>query len=266
MSFALFQQKLDQTLGAVGQRLGQPFSVYRITPGSSGDFPGGWYLVSTQAHAHRNRVRSQDAEVSMTSERTVWYEVIGDMSPFYLGDVFVQTDGNFFPGVAYGPNATSLQNTLELNGFALAHHAPIRPPMAARIDHRCGIYRPDNVPLAWMGSLQWRPTREEHRPLVLTNGVYVWGAAGGVASLVPGGFGTSDRQTRGEDMNPDPPGMMPVPRYYCYLPPLPGYTAAEGDAIITEDDARYRVIAPYRQETGIVGHQLMVQRYISQST
>jgi hypothetical protein len=60
--------------------------------------------------------------------------------------------------------------------------------------------------------------------------------------------------------------MLPVPRYYVYLPPLPGYTAAEGDAIITEDDARYAVIAPYRQETGVVGHQLMVQRYISQST
>lgn len=271
-SFAIFQHLIDKQLGAVGNRLGQPFSVYRITLSSTGDFPNGWYLVSSQAHAHRNRVRSQDAEVSMTSERTVWYEVIADMSPFWLGDVFLQTDSAYFPSVAYGARATSLQNTIELNGFALAWHAPIRPPLAARIDHRCRIYRPNLLPQTVSDgspptpSQQWRSTREWDTPLQLTNGVYAWGAANTPASLVPCGFGTSDRQTRGEDFSPDPPGMLPVPRYYVYLPPLPGYTASEGDAFICEDDSRYVVIAPYRQETGVVGHQLMVQRYISQST
>jgi hypothetical protein len=267
-SFAQFQRLIDKQLGAFGNRIGQPFSVYRLTPSSTGDFPTGWALVTSQAHAHRNRVRSQDAEVSMTSERTVWYEVIADMSPFWLGDVFLATDSPFFPGVAYGDRATGLAGTIELNGFALAWHAPIRPPLAARIDHRCRIYRPNLTPEVFPdNSSQWRSTREWDTPLVLNNGVYSWGAASSSpASLVPCGFGTSDRQTRGEDMAPDPPGMLPVPRYYVYLPPLPGYTAAEGDAIITEDDARYAVIAPYRQETGVVGHQLMVQRYISQST
>lgn len=267
MTFATFQRLVDKQLGAFGDRIGQPFSVYRIVPTSSGDFPSGWFLVSTQAHAHRNRVRSQDAEVSMTSERTVWYEVIADMSPFWLGDVFVQTDTPFFPGMAYGVRATSVPGTIEINAFALAWHAPIRPPLAARIDRRVQIYRSDEKPLTMAdGSLQWRSTREEDTGLILTNGVYAWGAPGSTASWVPAGFGTSDRQTRGEDMPPDPPGMLPTPRYYCYLPPLPGYTAAEGDAIISEDDARYKVIAPYRQEVGIVGSQLMIQRYVSQST
>lgn len=272
MTFATFQRLIDKQLGAFGNRIGQPFSVYRITPSSTGDFPNGWYRVSTQAHAHRNRVRSQDAEVSMTSERTVWYEVIADMSPFWLGDVFIATDPPFFPGVAYGDRATNLPGTIELNGFSLAWHPPIRPPLAARIDHRAYIYRPALLPQTYsdgsppLPSEQWRSTREFDTPLVLNNGVYSWGAPGQTASLVPCGFGTSDRQTRGEDMAPDPPGMLPVPRYYVYFPPLPGYSAAEGDAIITEDDARYAVIAPYKQETGVVGHQLMVQRYISQST
>lgn len=272
MTFAEFQWLIDRQLGALGDRLGQPFSVYRITPGSTGDFPSGWYRVSTQAHAHRNRVRSQDAEVSMTSERVVWYEVLCDMSPFALGDVFLQTDSSYFPAIAYGAGATSLKNTIELNGFALAWHAPIRPPLGARIDRRCAIYRPaltpqtmsDGSPLT--PSQQWRTTREMDTPLLLTNGVYSWGQPGGVASWVPVGFGTSDRQSRGDDMPPDPPGMIPVPRYYAYIPPLPGFTISEGDALITEDDQRYVVIAPYRQETGVVGSQVMTQRYISQST
>jgi len=144
----------------------------------------------------------------------------------------------------------------------------MRPPLGARLDHRCKIFRPDLNPQVFAdNSSQWRATHEWDTPLVLTNGVYAWGApSSGPASFVPCGLGTSDRQTRGEDMPPDPPGMLPVPRYYVYLPPLPGYTSAEGDAIITEDGARYTVIAPYRQETGVVGHQLMVQRYIAQAS
>lgn len=264
---SVFQHLIDKQLGAVGDRLGQPFAVYRLTPTSTGDFPLGWYRVSSRAHAHRNRVRSQDAEVAMTSERTLWYEVVADMSPFWLGDVFLASDSPFFPGVAYGARATAVPNTIELNGFALAWHAPMRAPLAGRIDHRCRIYRPSLTPVGFPdGSTQWRGEREWDTPLALTNGTFAWGLPNTPASLVPCGFGTSDRQTRGEDMAPDPPGMLPVPRYYIYLPPLPGYTAAEGDALITEDDARYTVIAPYRQETGVVGSQLMVQRYISQST
>lgn len=264
---SVFTHLIDKQLGAVGNRLGQPFTVYRLRQDSSGDFPVGWHRVSSRAHAHRNRVRSQDAEVSMTSERTLWYEVIADMSPFWLGDVFTANDAPFFPGVAYGERATSVPGTIELNGFALAWHPPMRPPLAGRIDRRCRIYRPSLEPIGFPDtSTQWRSTREWDTPLVLTNGNYAFGQPNTAASLVPCGFGTSDRQTRGEDMAPDPPGMLPVPRYYIFLPPLPGYTASEGDALICEDDSRYTVIAPYRQETGVVGSQLMVQRYISQST
>jgi hypothetical protein len=267
MTTAGFQRLIDQQLGAVGRALGQPFNVYRATPASNGDFPVGWFKITSQFRAHRNRVRSQDAEVSMTSERVVWYELVGDVSPFWLGDVFLQSDPPYFPGIAYGDRATSVPGTIELNGFSLAWHAPIRPPLCARIDRRVQIYRPNELPVSTNGGpLLWRPTRESHVPLILTGGTFTWGVAGGVASWVPCGFGTSDRQSRGDDMPPDPPGMIPVPRYYAYLPPMSGYTASEGDAIITEDDARYRVISPYRQDVGVVGSQLMMQRYISQST
>lgn len=267
-----FQLLLDQQLGAVADLVGLPYSVYRNTPGSNGDFPNGWTLLTSRFNAITNRVRSQDAEVSMTSERTVWFELTADVSPFWLGDVFIGTDAPYFPGVSYGDRATAVPKTIELNGFALAWHQPLRPPLGARIDRRVAIYRPDLLPESFSdgspltSSKQWRSTEEFDTPLVLTNGVYSWGAPGGKASLVPCGFGTSDRQTRGEDFSPDPPGIGPVPRYYAYLPPLPGYTPSEGDALVTEDDARYAVISPYRQDTGVVGSQLMTQRYVSQST
>jgi hypothetical protein len=262
-----FQLLIDQQLGAVAERLGNPYRTYRVTPGSNGDFPNGWTLVSSAFTGITNRVRSQDADVSMTSERTVWYELIADVSPFWLGDVFIGSATPYFPGIAYGDRATAVPNTIELNGFALAWHQPLRPPLGARIDRRVRVLRPDLLPQSVTDSDQeWRSTEEFDQPLVLVNGVYTWGTPGGDASWVPCGFGTSDRQTRGEDMAPDPPGMAPVPRYYAYLPPLPGYTPAEGDALVTEDDARYTVISPYRQDTGVVGSQLMTQRYVSQAT
>ena len=257
---AWFQRQIDKQLGVLGHHFGVPMAVYRLASASSGDFPTGWQLLTSQARIHKNRVRANDVDVAMTSERTLWYQIAGDMSQFLLGDVFVQNDAQYYPGVAYGPNATSIPGTFELNGFALAWHAMAQPPLGARVDRRVGIYRPELSPI----NGQWRSTREDDTGLVLTNGVYAFGAAGSTASWVPCGFGTSDRQTRGEDMPPDPPGMVPVPRYYAYLPPLPGYTPSEGDALITEDDARYVVIAPYTQNSGTVGSQLMTQRYISQ--
>lgn len=258
---AVFQAKVDQMLGVFGRKFGAQHSVYRLGPTSSGDFPGGWTLLTTRALVHKNRVRANDVDVAMTSERTLWYQLAGDMSQFRLGDAFVQTDAAFFPEVAYGAGATSAIGTNEINGFCLAWHAMAQTPLGARIDRRVAIYRPQLTPIAG----QWQSLRSADTPLVLSAGRYAFGASGGAASWVPCGFGTSDRQTRGEDMPPDPPGMMPVPRYYGYLPPLPGYHPAEGDAVITEDDARYVVIAPYYQEAGTVGSQLMMQRYISQT-
>ena len=258
---AWFQSQVDKQLGVFGHHFGVPMTVYRITSTSTGDFPNGWRLLTGQAMIHRNRVRSNDVDVAMTSERSLWYQIAGDMSQFILGDVFIQADANYFPGVAYGPNATSVPGTFELNGFALAWHAQAQPPLGARVDRRVQIYRPALTPI----NGQWRSTRERDTGLVLTNGVFTFGAPGSTGSWVPCGFGTSDRQTRGEDMPPDPPGMLPVPRYYAYLPPLPGYTPSEGDALITEDDARYVIIAPYTQNTGTVGSQMMTQRYISQT-
>lgn len=256
-----FQLLVDAQLGVMGQAIGVPHKVYRITSTSTGNYPDGWTLLTSYAMVHKNRVRSNDVEAALTSERSLWYQIVADMSRFQLGDVFVQNSPDFFPGVGYGAGATRMKTSIEYNGFALAWHAVANPPLGARVDRRIAIYRPRLIP----ENGEWRSTHERDTPLVLSSGAYSWGVSGATASFVPAGFATSDRQTHGQDFPPDPPGMLPVARYYSYMPPLPGYTPAEGDAIIDEDGTRYVVIAPYTQNAGTVGSQVMMQRQISQN-
>lgn len=264
MSGALFQAAVDRALGAVGRSFGKPYAVYRIIQTSSGDFPNGWSQRTTNAPLLRNRVSSRNIESNLLSERTLWFELAGDLSPFLLGDVFVSADQTYYPGVGYGAGATTIAGTTEIDGLALAWHAPAQPPLGARIDRRVGIYRPSLAPTTMPdGSKRWNTTREQDTPLILNAGTYSFGAAAGKASWVPCGFGSNDRQFKDGPFAPDKIGAIPSARYFAYLPPLPGYTPVEGDALITEDDTRHVVLATYGQSVGVVGSQLMTERLIS---
>lgn len=258
MSGIQFQGFVDNMLGYFGNSFGVPYAAYRLTRSSGGDFPNGWIRLSASANILRNRVTSLNIETNLQSQRTLWYELAGDLTGFLLGDVFLPTIDP--------PGVTIVAATAELDGFALASHRPTDVPIGARLDRRVGIYRPLLAPAAQAdGSLHWRSTHDADTPLILAGGIYAWGTPGAAASLVPAGFGTNDRASRGEEFGPDKIGIVPTPRYFAYLPPLPGYIPAEGDALIAEDGSRYTVVSPYRQETGVVGSQLLIERYISQS-
>lgn len=263
MTAAIFQMLIDKQLGAVGSALGKPHKVYRLGPISSGDFPDAWPVVAGNVPIHRNRVTSRNLESSLISERTLWYEIAGNMSPFRLGDVFLSTEPSYQPGVAYGTGATSIQGTGMLDGFALAWHGLASPPIGGRIDRRVGIYRPDLTPMAMTdGSKRWAVTHDSDTPLVLTNGTYAWGQTGNPASWLPCGFGSNDREYSHGPMAPDSVGITPAQRYYAYLPILPGYMPSEGDAILTETDERYVLMAPFEQQVGVAGYQFMIERVI----
>lgn len=256
---AAFQGFIDAMLGTVGQLIGSQYAAYRITAKATGDFPTGWVLLPTQLLADRNRVTSGNIESNLASQRTLWYEIAGDVSAFLLGDVFVRISDT--AGVNYMPGTT------EIDAMVLASHAPVDVPIGARVDRRAGVYRASLAPgIAPDASAHWQITRDQATPLILTNGVYGWGTPGGVASWVPVGFGSNDRQARGSDFPPDTIAIPPTPRAFIYVPPLPGYTPTEGDTIITEDGSRYTVISPYLQETGVVGSQLLAERHIAQVT
>jgi hypothetical protein len=265
MNYALLQRKIDTGIGKAALRLGQPFSAYRLGAASSGEFPAGWTQLGTLIPIYRERVPEPKLEVAIPKS-AVYYNIFADMSPYNLGDVFLCTDPPFVPGVSYGENATILPDTFEINGLALAWHMPARIPIGVRLTHLARVYRPATSPKALTdGSGYWASAHDNDAPLVLKNGVYSFGAAGsGRGSLVPAGFATAYRPSGPYPFGPPVPGMIRPTHWYVYLPPLPGYTGREGDAIITVDDARYVVVDPYRQESGLVGQQMLVDRTASQ--
>ena len=138
-------------------------------------------------------------------------------------------------------------------------------PIGVRIDRLVQIYRPASAPAALPdASLYWKSTHDNDLPLVLANGVYSFGAPGGVGNFVPAGFSSIDRPSTSPMMKPVFPGVTPIMRYMAYLPILAGYSPKEGDAIIAQDGSRYLVVHPYTQNTAVSGSQLLLERMISQ--
>lgn len=261
---ARIARKIDKGLGKAAAKLGQPFNGFRVTQTSAGDFPTGWTQLGGQFSLFRRRVSDAQLEVGL-ARATLWFNIIGNMSPYLLGDVFVEAAQGYTPGVAYGAGATSLPGTAEMNALALAWHAPIDKRIGARIDRRVKIYRPAGAPeIQPDDSGYWRQTHDRDHPLVLDAGAYQFGDPGdNNASFIPAGISGVHRQSEWL-MQPGVPGMLKPSKWFFYVPPLPGYVAREGDAIIDENGARYVVTSPFEQQTGVVGNQLICDRKISQ--
>lgn len=194
----------------------------------------------------------------------ILYNIFFDAASFRLGDVFVCTDPFFSPGESYGPEASSLPCTKQINGIAFNWHQPSRVLSGARIDRRVRIYRPASSPSALPdASPYWKETQDNAQPLVLIGGKFSFGAAGaGAASWVPGGFMSVTR--RSDYPFDKEPGIVRSLGWIAYLPPLPGYQATEGDLLTTEDGARYVMLGGYIQEVGMVGTYMIIDRKISQ--
>src|SRR5690348_13541461 len=141
-SAASFTAQLDTLLGQSAAQLGQPFTAYRIEATSSGDFPSAWTQIATNVLIYRTRITGTTIESAIQSSGTLWFQLVANMGPFLLGDVFVQSDGAYSQGVSYGAGATLIPGTIEFNGIALAWHPPTIPPVGARLNTRVGIYRP----------------------------------------------------------------------------------------------------------------------------
>jgi hypothetical protein len=270
VNFARIQHKIDHGLGIAAKHLGPPYSGYRVTVSSSGDFPSGWTQVGTNVRVFLRRTTDAKIFSALLASGTLWFDVIANMEPYLLGDVFQLTDGSYKPGVAYGVGATSVPGTLQYNGYALAWHAPVDEPVGARCDRRVQIYRPFGPPDLTVsdGGKTWRGTAYVASPLVLAAGVFAFQSAysGIDASFVPAGIASTDRPPRGHLFPATPhPGDLQVPRYFMYVPPLPGYIPSEGDRIIEESGARYIVTNAYHQEAGVVGNQLGVERRTSEN-
>ncbi len=264
VNYARIQHKIDKGLGIAGRHLGPPYSAYRIAATSSGDFPGGWSQVGTSVPVFVRRTTDSTFQSALLASGTLWLDIIGNMEPFLLGDVFTLSDAPYVPRKSYGQGATSVANVNRYSGFGLAWHAPVDEPVGGRIDVRVQIFRPTGPPDTNLTDKTgvWRGTTNVALPLVLSNGTYsfVDPYSGQQPSYVPAGVSSTDRPPRGHLVAPVTPGDMQVARYFLYLPPLPGYTPTEGDRIVQESGQRYVVTNPYNQLTGVVGNQIGVDR------
>lgn len=268
VDYALIQERIDRGKGKAALRLGPPFHAYRCDSAAAGDFPGGWTALLAGATFPLFRRRIPDAKLELGLKNVaLLYDIIANMDPFVLGDVFVSADPPYNPGFSYGAGATSLPGTQEFNAMALAWHPPVNKAIGARLDRLVTIWRPAPSP-ATMGdsSLYWKSTHDNDQPLVLAAGQYTFGTAGTTnASLLPAGLSSQHRQSE-KMFPPDVPGMIKPVKWFFYLPPTPGYLAREGDAIVDQNGARYVVLSPYEQETGVVGQQLVCDRTAAQTS
>jgi len=264
VNYARIQHHIDHGKGIAAKKLGPPFAAYRIVSSSRGDFPDGWTQITPSFPLFRRRYTSEaKAELGLKNV-VLWYDIVANMEPYVLGDIFIQIDPPYVPGVSYGDGATQLPGSEEFNGMALAAHAPVNKAIGGRLDRLVRIYRPATSPVTVGNSTSWKSTLVNDQPLVLANGSYGFGQAGtDNASLVPAGVSSIHR--RGETVfGPGVPAIVKPFLWFFYIPPLPGYLPLEGDAIVDQNGARYVVDHPYEQQTGMVGYQLICDRKVGQ--
>ena len=266
VSYAQVQRHIDRGRGIASKKLGPPYNCFRIESGSTGDFPEGWTQTQTNFPIFQRKFTSEGKILSGLKNTTQWHDLIADMDPFLLGDVFVLNDPPFVPGVSYGAGATSIPGTIEINAICLAWHPPVNKSIGARLDRLVQIFRPATQPVAQTDTSNYfESTHDNDLPLVLGGGKFAFGTAGaGNASLVPAGIGSAHR--RGEAIfGPGVPGMTKGTHWFFYIPPLPGYMPREGDAIIDQNGARYVIVSAYEQLTGVVGFQLLCDRKVAEA-
>lgn len=248
---------LDDALGPIAAAIGSMYSVYRIKPNSNGDFIQMYNLVDTGFYVAKTKMSPGDLNLRTDAKQgTYWYSLTGDFSTKLVGDVFVSSDPNA-PGTTQVTYATN-----EIDGFALAQKDQATAVIGGRVDRNVTIRRSALITMPAIDDYNTNTT-DTKRPLVCTDGVFGFvDDPTATASKVPAGF-LSEKKTSGKLFNM--PESVPISKLLCYLPPLPGYIPREGDMIIDQNDARYRIIYPYHQDTGTVGSQLELERLLPEA-
>ncbi len=242
------------------KHLGVNYAVYRpLTTSGAANYldnvnqvNAGWpvYFMQKPAGAFRGSFEGTNVKIPL-------YDIIADMTPFIVGDVFVSTDSAYIPygTTGYGAGATRVPfPTVEIDAFCLAFHGPIKKSIGARLDRIASIYRMAAAPANGYFSADTNAAS----PVVLSNGVFSVGAVGATPAQVPVGISVMPRW-RGELIKSIPTTSQVV-EYFIYVPPLNGFTFEEGDQLEFQDGSRYFVQVPYEQMVGFSGSQLGVER------
>jgi hypothetical protein len=246
--------------GHAARNVGVPYNTYRVTVASTGDYITVANQVATNFYVLRRVLKGGGSFETTTAFKTLWYEFVGDSTGFLIGDVFVQSD----PIYGTGDTVVSYP-TQQFDALCLAFNPPIgKKVLAARVDRLATIYRPSQTPTA--GSTPYfDSTLDNAIPLVLIAGVFSF-QLGGTAANIPIGVMPTPRIPGDSQFKPGVPGMVGVPDFFIYVPPLNGVDIMEGDRIVDADGSRYVVHTPWIQQAGVSGNQLGCKREIAGGT
>lgn len=254
MSYDEIQDLIDEGRQLAAEELGPPHDVYRfLNPDINGNVLIAGNKIASLISIYTKIGYGGGIRTSFEAEKQqgiIWYEIIADMSPFRLGDVFILNDP------VYGAGYSSVNfPTNEFKGFALADHSPIKKALGGRLNCTVTIFRPSVGPNS---NMQWDKNKDWLDPLVLANGAWGLGVRGATPTKVPAGL-TAMGRTYGDKMFSSPAAKRGS-GWELYVPALKGFDAQEGDKIVGPDGARYTLIIPYTQKVGATGSQWFLER------
>jgi hypothetical protein len=251
---------IDRGRGIAATHLGPPFDVYRVQYNAALNMLDPANLVAEGVPVFRRTRQSSDM-IEGTHGKAIIWEVIGDMSPYILGDLFLQQDK------VYGVGATIVPfPTQQFICFCLAFHGPVKKSVGVFLNRFVNISR--NLSGADTNGYLSGDSNATV-PLILVNGQFQLGTAGQTPTNVPVGVDISERWRA--ELFRDIPASIGQGVRYIYVPPLPGFDFKEGDWLHTSaqppfgSGAIYRVNTLFEQQTGFVGNLLSVTRNIPQA-
>lgn len=258
MSYDEIFPLIDMGKGFAAQELGVPHDVYRLTdPDSDGSVLTQTNLISAQVKVFTRIAYGASIRTSFEGEKQqgiLWYEIVADMRPFLVGDIFVLNDP------VYGQGYSSVNfATEDFKGFALADHSPIKKTLGGRLNTFVKIFRLSKTPDP--NTKDWNNTRKNSLPVTLSSGTFSLGAASDTPTLIPAGL-MSTGKSYGDRIFDQKPGDQRKSGWELYIPALNGFQIREGDRIEAMDGSRYVVIVPYTQYVGATGSQWFLEREV----
>jgi hypothetical protein len=256
MDYAAIQQKLDYGRGKVAARLGPPHNVYRIT---SQDSDGKTLIdankIGSNINAYTKVAYGTLVRTSFEGDRQqgiIWYDVMSDMSPYLLNDVFELAD--LIYGLGY---AMVDYTTTQYKGFSLSDHSPAKKAIGGRLTTTGQFYRMNNQSLD--EKKRFGSTKQTGLPQQVADGIVSLGSVGATAAQFPIGLAATGRSQGAQEFS-TVPGDQKDSGYVAYVPAFQGLIIRDGDRLVAADGSSYNVIVPYVQYVGATGWQLLLER------
>ncbi len=255
------QRQIDRGRGHAARALGGPFNVYRIQANAATNVLDAANLVASNFLVYHLQKSSSGFRGSYegTAIGVPLFDIIGDMTQFYVGDLFIDADAAYQPGGGggYGAGATSVTfPTLEVYGWCLGFHGPIKKSIGARLDRLAQVYRLNAGPV----NGYYQGDGASSLPVVLSNGTFSVGTVTQTGAFIPVGLAAKPRWR--SDLIKAIPTTTHEVEYLAYVPPLKGFTFQEGDRLVLQDGSQYVVQLPWEQQVGFAGSQLSIKREV----